>query len=80
MHRKIEKQGNILPCYDTSLINSLGFGFTKGDKNVYLEGKKVIKAKPNTFKIINRNYSTDEKNIFYHQRVIENIDLQSFEI
>lgn len=70
----------IRACKNPISLRSLGFGYAKDDKNVYLEGKKVIKAKPNTFSIINRNYSTDGKNLFYHQRIIEDIDLKTFEI
>ncbi|WP_298781417.1 DKNYY domain-containing protein [uncultured Polaribacter sp.] len=70
----------IKPCKNPHLLQSLGLGYAKDDRNVYLHGKKIVKAKPNTFKIINRNYSTDGKNIFYHHHLIENIDLKSFEI
>jgi len=70
----------IKACKNPSSLESLTFGFAKDDKNVYLEGKKIIKAKPNSFKIINRNYSTDGTNMFFHRSTIENIDLKSFEI
>ncbi len=70
----------IKACKNPSELKSLGFGFAKDDKSVFLEGKKITKAKPDTFKILNRNYSTDGKNIFYHREVLDNADLESFEI
>lgn len=70
----------IKACKKPNSLKSLGFSYSKDDENVYLEGKKIVKAKPETFEILNRNYSTDGKNIFYHQRTVENIDLKSFVI
>lgn len=70
----------IKACKNPSKLKSLGFGFAKDDKNVFLEGKKITKAKADTFKIINRNYATDGKSIFYHRDVLDNADIESFEI
>ena len=70
----------IKACKNPSELKSLGFGFAKDDKVVFLGGKRIIKARPNTFKILNRNYSTDGKNIFYHREIVVNADLPSFEI
>lgn len=70
----------IRACKNPSKLQSLGFGFAKDEKNVFLEGKKITKAKPDTFKILNRNYTTDGKHIFYHRDVVDNVDMESFEI
>ncbi|WP_036155234.1 DKNYY domain-containing protein [Maribacter forsetii] len=67
-------------CKNPKSLKSLSFGYAKDDTNVYLEGKKITKAKPETFEITNRNYSTDGKKIFFHRDAIESIDLKSFEI
>lgn len=67
-------------CKNPSELQSLGFGFAKDDKNIFLEGRKITKAKPDTFKIINRYYATDGKHIFYRRDVLDNADVASFEI
>lgn len=70
----------IRACKNPSELQSLGFAFAKDDKTVFWEGKKITKAKPDTFKIINRNYATDGKHIFYHRDIVDNADIESFEI
>ena len=70
----------IKSCKNPKALTSLKFSYAKDDKNVYMEGRKIQKANPDSFRIINRGYSTDGNHIFFHRYIVEGADLNSFEI
>lgn len=42
--------------------------------------KKLKKIDKNSIRIINKNYISDKNNIFYKDKILENIDRSTFEV
>ncbi len=75
---KIEKQ--------VEMDEHCGFSYWKDKNSVYLQGKKIEDADPNTFEIIPYKgrycnagqYSLDAQHVFYNNAVVEDVDRSTF--
>jgi len=67
-------------CKQPQMFVSLGLGYGKDTDHVYLEGRRIKGADPTSWRMLNRLYSRDKKDIFYLTDKVINADLETFEV
>ena len=79
----------LLKNADADSFEELEVGYGKDKKNVYLKGKLIKNADPETFEIIDfvnensygdKNYSKDKNYVFFYGEQIQNANAKTFQI
>ena len=54
--------------------------YSLDDKSVFLGTNKIVNANPKTFEILDLDYCKDDKHIYFKNKIVTNVDVNSFKV